>query len=300
MKKEALIKKWLDNELTSDELKSFQQLKEYDSYMMLSENSKFFKAPSYNSEEAYKKLQRIIANKRKSKTLLQRLKPIVQIAAVFLIGLTVYAVFFSENITTINTLASQKIMVSLPDASSVQLNSLSQLSYAKNTWEKKREVNLDGEAFFKVAKGSRFDVQTSSGIVSVLGTQFNIKNRVNYFEVICFEGKVSVLHNNKITELPAGKTLRNINGNVTNDITKLKFPTWIDNFSSFISVPFIEVITEFERQYNVKISTNIDSKVLFTGTFVHNNMDLALQSISIPFNLSYQIENNLIILSKVE
>lgn len=300
MNKEALIKKWLDNELTAKELRSFQQLDEYDSFIKLSEKAQFFKAPFYNSLDAFKKLQTIIDRKRKSKTLLQRLKPIAQIAAVFLIGFAIYTVFFSNNLTTVNTLASQKIMVTLPDASTVQLNSLSQLSYNKYTWEKQRNVNLDGEAFFKVAKGSQFDVHASSGVISVLGTQFNVKNRTNYFEVTCFEGKVSVLYRSQITELPAGKTLRIINGVITNDITNLQYPTWIDNFSNFKSVPFIEVIAEFERQYNVKIRTDVNTKILFTGTFVHNNMSLALQSISIPFNLDYTIENNLITLKKVE
>ncbi len=300
MENEALIKKWLANELTTEELHAFQQLDEYDSLMKLSEKAQFFKAPSYNSLEAYKKLQPIIAHKRKRKTLLQRLKPIAQIAAVFLIGFTVYAVFFSNNLTTVDTLASQKIMVTLPDASTVQLNSLSQLSYNKRSWEKHRAVNLNGEAFFKVAKGSQFDVHASSGIISVLGTQFNVKNRPNYFEVSCFEGMVSVLHHDQITELPAGKTLRVIRGVVTNDTTYLQYPTWMDDFSSFKSVPFVEVIAEFERQYNAKISTDADTSELFTGSFVHNNKSLALQSITLPFNLNYTIENNFIILKKVE
>ncbi len=300
MEKEALIKKWLDNELTAEELHAFQQLDEYDSFIKLSEKAQFFKAPSYNSLDAYKKLEPIIAHKRKRKSLLQRLKPIARIAAVFLIGFTIYALFFSNNLTTVETFASQKITIELPDASTVKLNSLSQLSYNKSTWKKQRAVNLNGEAFFKVAKGSQFDVHASPGVVSVLGTQFNIKNRTNYFEVTCFEGKVSVLHLSQITELTAGKTFRIISGIVTKGITDLQYPTWIDSFSSFKSVPYIEVIAEFERQYNSKIMTDFDTNVLFTGTFVHNNKSMALQSISIPFNLDYVIENNLIILKKVE
>ena len=47
----------------------------------------------------------------------------------------------------------------------------------ENKWKNERSVNLDGEGFFKVAKGSKFDVETSAGTVSVVGTQFNVKNR---------------------------------------------------------------------------------------------------------------------------
>jgi len=300
MKKEDLIKKWLDNELTADELKAFQQLEEYDSFIKLSEKAKLFKGPDYDSTEAYKKLLPVINQKRSSKTLFYRLKPVIQVAAVLIIGIIIYSVFFINKITIVDTLASQKATISLPDASVVELNSLSELSYNKSTWNEYREVILKGEAFFKVAKGSKFDVQTSYGMVSVLGTQFNVKNRNNYFEVKCFEGIVGVLYNNQLIKIPAGSTFRIINNKVSNDTTKLKNPTWVENFSSFKSVPFAEVIAEFERQYNVKIVTDTDTGVLFTGTFSHDDKIMALQSITLPLGLNYTIEKNSITLKKVE
>lgn len=298
MKEEDLIKKWLDNELTAVELKAFQQLESYDSYKKLSEKAKLFKGPDYDSAEAYKKLQPVVNQKRK--TLFTKLKPLIQVAAVLVLGIVIYTVFFINNITTIDTLASQKETISLPDASIVELNSLSELRYNKDSWNDNREVNLKGEAFFKVAKGSKFDVQTSYGVVSVLGTQFNVKNRDNYFEVKCFEGIVSVLYDNKRIKIPAGNTFRLVNNTVSNDTTKLKYPTWVENFSSFKSVPFAEVIAEFERQYNVKIITDSDTGILFTGTFSHNDKIMALQSITLPLGLNYTIEKNSITLKEVE
>ena len=300
MKKEELIKKWLDNELSVDELKAFQRLEEYDSYVKLSEKAKQFKAPDFDSSEAYKRMEPIIEHKRTQKTLLIRLRPIAQIAAIFMIVFGAYTLLFSNDLTTFNTLASQKITITLPDASIVKLNSKSQLSFDKNTWKEQREVKLEGEAFFIVAKGSRFDVQTNSGIVRVMGTQFNVKNRNNYFEVKCFEGKVSVLYRDELTELPAGKTLRIINGITFNNQTNLEHPSWIENESSFKSVPLAEVIDEFERQYDVKIVIDIDTNALFSGSFVHDNQDLALKSITLPFGLNYTIENKIITFKKIE
>jgi len=302
MKKEELIKKWLDNELTAEEHIAFQKLEEYDSFVKLSEKAKLFKGPDFDSSEAYKKLLPVINQKRSFKNinLFRKLKPLIQIAAVLIIGIVIYAVFFVNNITTVDTLASQKTTISLPDASIVALNSLSKLSYNKSTWNEQREVILKGEAFFKVAKGSKFDVQTSYGVVSVLGTQFNVKNRDNYFEVKCFEGIVGVLYKNELIKIPAGKTFRIVNNTSSNDTTELQNPTWVDNFSSFKSVPFAEVIEEFERQYNVKIVTDADTDILFTGTFLHDDKIMALQSITLPFGLNYTIEKNSITLKKVE
>ena len=300
MEKEILIKKWLDNELTADELKEFQQLDEYDSYMKLSDKAQLFKAPNFNSSEAYKKLHPVIEEKRTTKSNKGLYKIIAQMAAAFIIGFTLVTVIFSKDITTVETMASQKEMVTLPDNSTAQLNSMSELSYSEKAWEKNRALNLDGEAYFKVAKGSKFEVETSAGIVSVHGTQFNVKNRENYFEVKCFEGLVSVTIDGDETMLPAGNTFRIVEGTITNSNTSLTFPTWIANESSFKSVPLFEVIAEFERQYDVEVLTDYNTDILFTGMFVHTNKELALKSITIPFNLEYIIINNRITLSKVE
>jgi len=305
MEKEILIKKWLDNELTADELKEFQQLEEYDSYMKLSDKAQLFKAPTYSSSEAYKKLHPVIEEKRTSTPIAigsnkGLYKVIAQMAAAFIIGFTLVTVVFSKDITTVDTMASEKTIVTLPDNSIAQLNSMSEISYSEKKWSKKRSVNLEGEAYFKVAKGSKFDVETSSGIVTVHGTQFNVKNRKNYFEVKCFEGLVSVTFDGKETMLPAGNSLRIVNGNKVENSTDLSAPTWIDNKSSFKSVPLSEVLDELERQYDVQISTDFNTDILFTGMFVHDNKQLALKSVTIPFDLEYSIVNNKITLTKIE
>jgi ferric-dicitrate binding protein FerR (iron transport regulator) len=300
MKEEALIKKWLDNQLSDEELKEFKQLEGYESYLKISETAQFFKAPTYDSSLAYKEIQSTLERKKSGLRILHALKPITKIAAIFVLGIAIYSLFYMNKITTVDTLSGQIAQVVLPDASTAQLNSLSHLSYSKRKWDSNRLVKLDGEAYFVVEKGSRFDVETSLGIVSVLGTQFNVKNRENYFEVKCFEGLVRVSINNEQVDLPAGKTVRIISGAVSRDLTELSRPTWIDSFSSFKSVPFSEVIDEFERQYNVKIETDIDASKLFTGMFVHNNRELALKSISLPFNLEYSIKDKYITLHKFE
>lgn len=300
MKEEALIKKWLENQLSEEEFKEFQQLEGYESYLKISETAQFFKAPTYDSSEAYKEIQSVIKRKKSGVRILQGLKPIAKIAAIFVLGIAIYSLFYMNKMTNVDTVSGQIAQVVLPDASTARLNSLSHLSYSKRKWDSNRLVKLEGEAFFVVEKGSQFDVKTSSGIVSVLGTQFNVKNREHYFEVKCFEGLVRVSINNEQVDLPAGKTLRIISGAVSKDLTDLTHPTWIDSFSSFKSVPFSEVIDEFERQYDVKINTDIDASKLFTGMFVHNNRELALKSISLPFNLEYSIKDKHITLRKFE
>ena len=148
--------------------------------------------------------------------------------------------------------------------------------------------------FFKVAKGSKFSVITKEGRVTVLGTQFNVKQRDNYFEVICFEGSVGVDYKEKSVVLKPGYSFLIIDGNLyAKDLDIRLEPSWVDNESYFNSLPYKTVLSELERQYRISIETNnIDLAQLFTGTFKHDDLELALKSVTLPLNLKYQIKND--------
>ncbi|MDY7394878.1 FecR family protein [Aureibaculum sp. 2210JD6-5] len=295
MKKELLIQKWLDGELNDAELTAFKALPEYASYTKLSEKAKLFEDTSYDVELEYSKINAIIKERRQETPVktLNWIKPLMRVAAIFIVGLAIYYAPLYGDTTTVKTLASNQTTVQLPDNSSVKLNAASSLQYKKGDWKNNREVNLVGEAFFDVAEGSQFDVNTWLGKVSVLGTQFNVKQRVNYFEVTCYDGLVSVNYKGMEIKLSAGKSFKVI-GNETFEIeTQDSLPTWSSkNMSSFKSVPFSEVINEFERQYNIKVETkNVDTSQLFTGSFALNDKELALKAITLPLQLKYNEEN---------
>ena len=294
MQKELLITKWLDGELNDAELNAFKKLPEYESYTKLSEKALLFKDTSYNTGLEFEKLNAKIKKRKKTIKTIGWIQPILRVAAIFIIGFAVYYSPIYGDSATVNTLASNSKSVELPDNSKVKLNAASSLKFKKRNWKKKREVNLVGEAYFKVEKGSQFDVVTWLGKVSVLGTQFNVKQRVNYFEVICYEGLVSVTYKGKVIKLPAGKSFKLIDGTVVMGETKDSVPSWATkNISSFKSVPYTEVINEFERQYNIEIETNnIDANQLFTGSFANNDEELALKSITLPLQLKYNKTNN--------
>jgi ferric-dicitrate binding protein FerR (iron transport regulator) len=293
MDKEKLLEKWLVNELTEAELNEFKKLKDFNLNTEIIEGAKQFKASQFSTVKSFDELKE---NLTKTETPIFKLniyKVLFRVAAMLVVSLGIYFSFFFNNLTTVQTLASQKTNFELPDASSVTLNAGSKVKYSKKKWSTKRELTLNGEAFFKVAKGSKFDVKTSDGIVSVLGTQFTVKQRDAYFEVICFEGIVSVNSKGKSHKLTKGNTFRILNNVVTTDIIKNNKPPWIDNISTFKSVPLQKVLEEFERQYNVVIaSKDVDTKRLFTGGFVHTNLEEALASITIPFNLSFKKNNS--------
>ena len=292
MEREELIKIWLDDELNPQELQAFKQLEDYEELMTLSANVKRFRAPEYNvSEELETALQHIRSSEQKQQQT-SWLRPVLRIAAVVAIMFSVY--YYTTTLdTNIETLAAQKTTVELPDASMVSINASSSLTYNKHDWSKKRLVALEGEAFFKVAKGQSFTVKTPTGSITVLGTEFNVKQRDNYFEVTCYEGSVRVTHNSNIVVLKPGDSFLKIDGKLIAKEKETSLnPSWIDNESYFKSMPFARVIREFERQYNVTVNPHdIDIQQLFTGSFSHNDKELALKSITLPLNLKYRFKN---------
>ena len=297
MKREELIKKWLDNNLNPEEQYAFEQLEDYNQLIKMDATLKGFKAPEFSVDQTYQTLKPHL--KSQSSKTNQWLKPLLRIAAILAIGFSVY--FYTSNLDEhIETLVAQQTTIQLPDNSTVDLNANSTLTFNENNWSKTRAVTLNGEAFFKVAKGEKFDVITSDGIVSVLGTQFNVKQRESYFEVTCYEGLVGVTHNNKTVKLKPGHTFKIIDGEqLTADKETATQPVWLHGESSFKSVPLKHVITEFENQYDLQIHTDqIDTSRLFTGSFTHNNLDLALKSVTIPLNLSYSKSGKSILLKR--
>lgn len=291
---ENYLAKWLNNELSGKELEDFKQSDEYASYQKLADVSKTLKSPDFNVEKALNDLKANQINKDVKVVQLNPMKKFMKIAAavaVIMVGSYFYLNTLDNNIST---QFAENTEVALPDASQIVLNADSKISYNKKNWDKERNVSLKGEAFFKVAKGKRFTVATNDGTVAVLGTQFNVENRNGYFEVSCYEGLVSVNYKGKETKLPAGNSIVIINGEISNlKVTKGARPSWLDKESTFVSTPLIYVLQEFERQYNIKVSTqNINENKLFTGTFSNSNAKLALESISVPSQIKYKLEGN--------
>ena len=91
---------------------------------------------------------------------------------------------------------TKEYWLTLDDGSVVHLNNDTYLIYPEKKESKTREVILDGEAYFMVAKDAerQFIVHTHQGDVKVYGTEFNVSTREGEgkTEVVLVEGSVSV------------------------------------------------------------------------------------------------------------
>lgn len=292
---ENYLAKWLTNELTEAELEEFKKSKEYATYQRIADTSKDLKAPEFDSNLAWQQLQNLKGPQDSTKVItLSPFKAFLRVAAVIAVLLTGAYFYFNTLDETFITELAENREITLPDSSQILLNAESELSYSEKNWDLERAIKLDGEAYFKVAKGKKFTVSTSQGTVTVLGTQFNVENRNNFFEVTCYEGLVSVLFDGEEFKLPAGNSAIAINGRLMKSQVPVNGqPSWVNNESSFKSIPLKFVLAELQRQHNLEISLkDIDENQLFTGTFSNTNLDLALKSISTPLQISFKLEGN--------
>ncbi|WP_366139580.1 FecR family protein [uncultured Maribacter sp.] len=297
MMQENYLAKWLNNELTDAELVEFKKSEEYTSYVKIKEASSTLEAPSFDLDAAWEE-HKNKRNKEQPKVVtLQPYKRFLQLAAAVAVLLVASYFYLGTLDQSISTQYAENKEVILPDSSEIVLNAESSISYSEKNWDKERNISLQGEAYFKVAKGKRFTVATESGTVAVLGTQFNVENRNGFFEVTCFEGLVSVTFNNKETKLPAGSSFLVINGKeVSVSGPDTTTPSWVNKESSFKSIPLQFVLNELQRQHNVIVETkDIDTSQLFTGTFSNTEIYVALQSISVPTQLKFKLEGNKVV-----
>jgi ferric-dicitrate binding protein FerR (iron transport regulator) len=298
MEKNYNLSKWLNNEFTDAELAEFKADPNFFNYEKIKNYSAQLKVSDF--DEA-KMLDTILSHKKESSKVIPLYKNwIYRVAAVLVLALGI--TFAVQNFSTETQYASNGTRTSflLPDNSEVVLNAGSEIEYKKWNWKNNRNLELQGEAYFKVAKGQKFEVKTSLGKVSVLGTQFDVKARKNRFDITCFEGRVKVNYKDKEIILTHGQSVSFENGEQINTTAASLKPEWLENKIAFSKENLPNIIDEIQRQYNVTISIKSGlSNELFTGKIPTDNLDTALQIIATTYNLeSKKIDANKIIFEK--
>ena len=161
--------------------------------------------------------------------------------------------------------AGERLEETLPDGSRVSLNAGTEVRYLDSEWIHDRRLELQGEAYFEVKKGSNFEVVTALGSVTVLGTRFNVRARDGGLKVTCYEGKVRIEEEGNKVEIEAGERYHQAKRQLLDQVEK---PSWTQAIIVLDEVRLDEVIAEMERQFDVTIQTSaIDLDVEGTYSF---------------------------------
>lgn len=193
----------------------------------------------------------------------------------------------------------QKSKIHLSDGTMVWLNAESTLSYTKPFKEDLREVELDGEAYFEVARDVNrpFIVTIQETQVRVLGTSFNIAsfNKDDKRIIALSEGKIQITLGNVSQVLNQGwiaeidkksGQLESYEGNVMDKIA------WTKDILLFKNASYDEIFEQLQRWYgvNIKIVGKPDGSMKFTGSFHNEYLKNVLENLIIENQMTYEID----------
>lgn len=295
---QTFLARWLNGDLSQEELERFENSGEHIKYSKLIREIDALKPPAYDKKQMLSIIRESIRNEENKTSLLPKWGYGIAATILAVIGLFL---FFITNKTTYETGFGEQQTVSLPDGSVVIINSRSSITFSESEWDTYREMTLSGEAFFTIQKGAPFVVKTKTGSVQVLGTQFNVNTQNDFFEVVCVEGKVKAISQNETAiVLQKGNAFRTVNGKPEKWDIDPANPSWLMGETSFINTPLSQVIISLENQFDIKFNKkDIDKNLRFTGSYTHEDLDLALKTIFRPMEISYKVVgDNVIKLSK--
>ena len=172
--------------------------------------------------------------------------------------------------------AGAQVTATLPDGSTVQLNSGTTLTYPRGfstlpgRAAPSRSVTLDGEAYFSVTHGERpFTVQTFNSRIEVLGTEFNVRARETddgVTDVVVASGRVRVQQ--KTAGTPEGVILSepgqrsrvatSITASSVTDVSRTL--AWRARGFSVTDQPLSVVVRELERRYNLTLRLSDEAR----------------------------------------
>jgi len=169
------LAKWIAKEISDKELQELVSDTDFSTYKKLRDGITIYEqleAPLDNILENIKEIIKHKKAEKKSQPKVRFLYSKLAFAAAASIALFFsISTFLTNRDVTFQSDFGEHKTIALLDGSEVILNAKSTLKYDEKNWKNNREVFLKGEAFFKVQKGSTFNVTTGNGTVSVLGTQ---------------------------------------------------------------------------------------------------------------------------------
>ena len=200
-----------------------------------------------------------------------------------------------------------KATIELPDGTNVVLNSASQLSYLNNFGENVRRVQLNGEAYFKVAHDEKhaFIVQVGDLEVKVLGTSFNVSayEDAKDVTVVLLEGKVGVYAQKMSHIMKPGDKIEYNKATHKIPATQVHpsdYIEWTKGNIYFEKESLENIMKTLSRIYDVEI--RFDSNKLpneyFTGTIPGGGIQNALNILMLTSPFYYEMDGSVIVLKE--
>lgn len=230
----------------------------------------------------------------------------------------------TENLSKVVNQQALADTIYLPDKSMVILEPHATLYYPDSFARSRREVYLEGNAFFKVTKNpqSPFYVYSNNIVTQVLGTSFFVKTdkETNDVEVSVRTGKVAVYENeakkdHKRTQESAGVILKpnqkviynRLDGHFRTTLVDVPLPlvpgsqeeeTVTELNFVFEEVALSKVLSHLEKAYHIEIVMENENlaKSLFSGDIKGQNLYDQLEIICQSVQATYEVRGTQILI----
>ncbi|MFB9109466.1 FecR family protein [Flavobacterium gyeonganense] len=209
----------------------------------------------------------------------------------------------ANSFNTLSTPTGGQYNIVLADGTKVYLNTVSSIKYPTRFNGKERIVELEGEAYFEVAKNKNkpFIVKSDTQTIEVLGTHFNVHAYHNEPSVktTLLEGSVAVTSKDQKAVLKPGEQ-SNVTANVSRiTIRKVDIEAaiaWKNGRFKFDNADLKTVMKQLERWYGIKVEYRGDvSDVRFNGgTFMNKNLSEVLKVLELS-NIKFKVEGKTIV-----
>lgn len=266
-------------------------------------------------ETEVNKLRDLIDSRRDKRYPARRRKtrlPLLIAAVVFIVALSAIPFLINNNAPTpttsnFETKMGERKQYTLPDGSTIILNSNSRFSFNESFGQNDRQIFLEGDAFFKVAKNPQkpFIVRSGGFSTTAVGTAFYVhaKKAANGFSVDLLEGKVKLERNTTGEAFylaPGQKALWKQNQST---FTRQSYDTlllnkWIKGVLSFNNIPVNEAFAQIESWYAVEIEDRRKDPHVSTinGDYVNAPLDDVIKIICFSVSSTYHFQGNKIII----
>ena len=215
----------------------------------------------------------------------------------------------NNKINTLSTERGETYQLRLPDGSLVWLNSASSLTYtAFLNEQEKREVMLNGEAYFEIAKDKAhpFIVKTDKQAIEVLGTHFNVMAYTDepFIKTTLLEGSVSITGNGlKVLLKPGELAINDIDANKIN-VTSVDAEdaiAWKNGYFNFDNENIGTIMKQISRWYDIDVEfRDADyNKVYWVANYARSaSLNGLLKSLEMTGNVHFKIEGRRVIVMK--
>ena len=201
----------------------------------------------------------------------------------------------------------QRVNITLSDGTNVWLNARTKIVYPAVFDKSVRQVAVDGEAYFDVAKDKKrpFIVETSRMNVKVLGTRFNVNDYDDNEEVstTLVNGSVEIVSGGQqaFRLVPGEQAYGKENELEKREVNVRLYTSWIDGKFLFNNTELEEIAKQISRWYDVEIFFSNESvkKVRFTGAIVKfKPLDDLVRMIESTSQVRFSVKGKTIVISE--